>query len=197
MKEKYSTILIWIIILFVLLLFSIGSYGQVNRNRIPDWIDFYKETLTFRCQLEKVEVSGEYYFKNLTSSTLSFTVMFPFPVDEYHPFPDSILVKNYSFQRKGKNIFWIMTLEPHEKVKFGVFYVQKSYDRQFEYILNTVKEFWKRPITEFNTKIIFPKDWRTLKINYRYDAESIKNSEIILYMERRNFFPKENIKISW
>jgi len=104
--KKYSKIVIIIFVLFMWSLYSVNIHCQENRIRIPDWIDFYKESLIFHCRVQEVQVDGIYYFRNLTKNILSFVIMYPFPIDKYHPFPDSIRVGNHLFKRKGASIFW-------------------------------------------------------------------------------------------
>ena len=72
------------------------------KSKRATWLEFFQEKIVIYCLDEDVKVDGTYYFRNLTNGTLGITIQYPFPVDEYHPFPHMIEVENYDFWQRRR-----------------------------------------------------------------------------------------------
>jgi len=89
-----------------------------------------------------------------------------------------------------------ISFQPKEAKNFYAYYEQQLRGKIARYIVKTTQR-WKRPLDEAKFEIDLPKDKSNYKISY--PADSIKEEERYrkIYFTRNNFFPKEDIIITW
>jgi len=124
------------------------------------------------------------------------TILYPFPIDKYHPFPHEIKVENYTFWQDSSNIYFNMSMDPQEKKSITFHYRQKHFNKSAIYILSSTQQ-WKHAIQHAEFIISVPKSWNELKISLQPDKVEIKKDIKIYYISKYNFFPNEDLIITW
>jgi len=183
-------------------MFQLSSvHSQQNKSlpkiSISSRVKFYKEIIEIECYENEHVVHGKYFFENLTDSYLTMTIKYPFPVDENHPFPHEIDVKNYFYRKDSTSIYFIFKMLPYEKKFFEVIYKQKHFDNSVTYIL-TSTHAWGKAIEEAEYFITVPNSWKNLSLSY-HPTKTVeqKNNKIQYYILKKDFFPENNLFISW
>ena len=136
MKEKRNTARhkIQKILLLILLLYS-STWAQN--------LQFFRERSELDVRDTTCTVNGYYYFKNKSGKAINHTLYYPFVVNDFLPYPDSLSVRNYFNQRmidfqKTKNAIRFPVSIPAKSIMaFKVTYRQKTPTRRMEYILTT------------------------------------------------------------
>lgn len=171
-------------------------YQEIEPPR-PDWVEFYKEKVPIVCFDDETQIDGTFYFRNVTKGELALTIQFPFPVDEYHPFPHEIVVEGYEHWGDESNIYWNMSFRPGEEKAFNVFYKQKALNKSAAYILTSVPEFWRTPIDTAQFVISVPIEWKKVRISSEPDKTEVRDGRRLYFITRSSFSPQENLVISW
>ena len=172
-----------------------NEYVKQNEKK-PHWVDFYQEKILITCSDNEVEVEGIYYLRNVTDGNLSMTILYPFPVDKYHPFPHKIEVEEFTFWQDSSNIYFNMSMDPHEKKSIKFHYRQKHYKKSAKYILSSTQQ-WQHAIQQAEFIISVPKSWNEVNISLQPDKVEIKKDIKIYYITKCNFFPNEDLVITW
>lgn len=200
MKRSPSQFLAFSFFVFVLMraipvLAQASESSSEKRLPAPRWVDFYRERITITCHEREVEIEGIYYFRNLTGGTITMTIQYPFPVDAQHPFPHEIAVENYSFRKDSLNIYLHMSMTPGEEKTIRFFYKQFHYNKSAKYILSST-QYWDNPIQQADFFISVPQAWKT-GISLVPSRTDVKEGRVIYYLSRQNFYPKEDLVITW
>ena len=120
---------------------------------------------------------------------------YPFPIDEYHKYPELIEVKGKNFEKVKDGVMFFMSLRPSQEETLEVVYRQKLKDEKARYILKTTKK-WNRPLQRADFYIEFPE---SLNFKVNYEPDSIKKSgrKRVIYIHRENFMPEEDLWMEW
>lgn len=177
--------------LILTIFFLIFSFIEC-RKKIE--IDFYAEKVFIELRTMDVRVTGEYFFENATQSIKYVKFFYPFPVDSFHYYPDTILL-DYPFDKDTNGIYFVMKMGPGRENSFKITYSQKLKKRYFRYITTTTRK-WGRPIMNAEFVIIAPKNFG-LKINYKINKiESYQDKQYCRIIKKK-FFPEEDLFIEW
>ncbi|MEO0116733.1 MAG: hypothetical protein ABIK97_04215 [candidate division WOR-3 bacterium] len=85
---------------------------------------------------------------------------------------------------------------PQEEKSFFVYYEQRLFDKKARYIVKTTQK-WQRPLKLANFLIELPESLSSYKISYPVDSTKREGGEMKVYFTKKNFFPKEDIIITW
>ena len=168
-----------------------------ERNKISLPIDFFQEVLTIEIKDDSTaKVTGTYFFENLTSEEKNIKFYYPFPVDSFHDFPDTILL-DYSYEKDsaGTGIFFNMAIGARAGSQFTITYKQKLKGTFFRYITTTTKQ-WQRPIKKAYFEITAPAHLQA-RFNYPLAEDRIIGPIHYYAIKLKKFFPDEDLIIDW
>ncbi len=183
-----NRIIIWAIIIFFI--FS----GCKSKESYP--IRFLNEEIKITVDSGRVSVSGTYYFKNLSNQPKTAKIFYPFPIDEFHYYPDLILVSGLDYCKNDSGISFIMKFKPLAIESLAIFYEQKLKNNQARYILTTTKN-WKHPIQEARFIVTLPENDSINQLSYPPDSSNKKEHRIYYYITKKNFMPENDLIVSW
>lgn len=163
-----------------------------NKEFLP--IDFFREQISIEISTDQAKVTGEYFFKNLTSEAKKVTFYYPFPVDSVQLYP-SFIVIDCPYTKDSTGLQFAMSIGAKAKEDFKITYVQPLKARRFRYITITTRE-WKRAITEAKFIITAPRDLH-LKINYSIAKKIESGNNIVYTIVQESFFPDTDLIITW
>jgi hypothetical protein len=89
-----------------------------------------------------------------------------------------------------------ISFQPNEEKTFYAYYEQKLSSKTARYIVKTTQQ-WKRPLDEARFEIEIPKEFSNYKVSYSADSIKEESDYRKIYFTRKNFFPNEDIIITW
>ena len=157
-------------------------------------IDFFEENVVIEISGSGVEVTGQYFFKNLTDQDKRVTFHYPFPVDENHQYPESIIL-DHPYTKDTAGIYFDMPIKAQRIDSFKISYYQRTRTHQFTYITTTTKQ-WNRPIKNARFTIIVP---ASLQVRFSYSPYTHKkvNDKNVFTVKKTDFFPENDLDIKW
>lgn len=164
-----------------------------SRSSRPE-IDFFKENVIVDIRGDRVHVTGKYFLRNQTAVDKRVTLYYPFPVDGHHFYPDIILIDR-PFEKDSSGIKFEMPIAGHATDSFKVLYQQKLTGRQCRYITTTTRR-WQRPLRSAAFTVVAPVSQR-LVMNYPVSGAEIVDDTAFYYIHFKNFYPSEDLKITW
>ncbi|MGB3340316.1 MAG: hypothetical protein WBB37_02410 [bacterium] len=173
----------------LIMLLIMLSYCQ---KQLP--IDFFKENVVIEINGSGVEVTGQYFFKNLTNQDKRVIFYYPFPVDENHQYPESIIL-DYPYTKDTAGIYFSIAIKAQRIDSFEICYHQRTRKNQFTYITTTTKQ-WNRPIKNARFTIIIP-DSLQVRFNYSPYIHEKTNHNDIFSLNIVNFNPNDDLEIEW
>jgi len=147
----------------------------------------------------KVLIHGTYYFRNYARETKTAVIFYPFPIDSFHYYPDSILVNGLNYTKKDSGINFIIRFRPLVLETLRVFYQQRLEDNQARYILTTTQN-WQRPLKEAKFIIDISESFTYPKFPIcSYEADSIikRGNRFFFYLYKKNFMPQKDLILYW
>lgn len=178
--------------------------GTPLEDRRP--IEFYRERISMKIRSDILEVKGFYYFRNNIGQSLSIPITYPFPVDDYHRFPDSVAVSfadgdsvvdvEFIQREKADCISLILPLNPGRDNIMEVFYRQKLSDKTARYILTTTAH-WGQPFEIGEYFISIPAEFDGVNVNYDSFVESRDGDERIFSLSKKRFMPDKDLIVNW
>ena len=180
----------------VLSMFFIICFISYSFAETP--IKFFKGEINIELEKNCVHVQGLYFFENKSNFEIDVIMVYPFPINSSHLYPEKIDVldpKNHIELTKKKNgIEWVLHFEPVSVETVFVEYKQKINNKSAAYILN---KLWKEKINKLLFIIEAPLEFKELNISIEPDSVRTEENKQIYYITRRYFLPKEDLKISW
>jgi len=158
-------------------------------------IHFTKEEVTITIRPSTVRVDGEYFFRNRTGQSTLAKLYYPFAVDRYHPYPDSVHVEGLDVAKCGDGVTFILMFEPYETKEVRTAYVQRCYVNHARYILTSARE-WGEPIPEALFTVIGPRD-HELTVSYKPDSIIQKDRNVVCYIFEENLLPEREFDVWW
>jgi hypothetical protein len=177
-----------------LLLLTLIVIGCQRNSSNP--IKFQSEEIRMSVDSSRVSIAATYYFKNDSTQLLRARIFYPFPIDEYHYYPDSIVVLGLDYTQNDSGIDLAMKFEPACIETLNIFYQQKLKGNQARYILTTTKH-WKNPLQQSSFIIDIPDNLQNLEMSYLTDSIIQKDSRKYYYLTKRNFMPEQDLVIKW
>lgn len=168
---------------------------QNAKNDTTRWVDFYQEKIEFTLSEFELNVKGVYYLENLTNGNISMEIIYPFPIDQYHPYPHKIEVTGIEFIKSADNISFNFNLAPNEKKNFTIIYSQKHYNNTATYILKTTHK-WQTPLKKAEYILNTPVNWQC-QTSLTPEKIIIQGNIKIYQFEKHNFLPMCDFIVSW
>jgi len=158
-------------------------------------IEFFKEEVRMEITSSTVMVNGHYFFRNRTLEKKLVKLYYPFPVDEYHLYPDSVDVKGMNFKRVGDGLVFLLEMGPRESTDVKVAYRQALLTNHARYILTSARE-WGEPIAAALFIVTAPRGYE-LTLSYRPDSVAEVEEKTICYFVRNDLFPEKELDVWW
>jgi hypothetical protein len=166
-------------------------------------VEFYKEDLKFSIENDWFNVSGTYYFRNLTGDTIRRFLIYPLPDEKVFGVTDSVkispLEKNDpagKLKRVNPNraSFTIFIL-PHGTATYKIDYRQQIRVNKMKYILTSMRT-WRNRLEEADFELSFPADLCIDSVNFIPDKVMLRDGKIVWQWRKSNFMPEKDIDIS-
>ncbi|NQV38216.1 MAG: hypothetical protein HQ509_09470 [Candidatus Marinimicrobia bacterium] len=163
---------------------------------------FESEIISFEIDSTKCTVRAEYYFRNADISEIINQVLFyPFPINEYTPFPESIDVispENHQmdYSQVSNGIFFKVSIPSDSTVCYVVNYTQMLNINKFEYILTSTQK-WGRPLSSATFNIYHDPNLELKSLSYKPDSTYIDSNKQVIRISKKQFLPIKNLIIEW
>ena len=181
------------VFLFFLLLGCLGVHSQR--------LDFFREDLTFQIDSTYFTVSGQYYFRNNTSSQQRNLISYPLPRLTDGSLFDTIMVFSEENPATPLELHFQDTLvsfsigvEPGSEKQITIFYSQRHNGNYAKYILTTTK-YWGKPLQLAEFKLVVPEYINIKSCFEPPDKISVFDDTSIYRWTRRNFMPAKDFEI--
>ena len=179
----------------IMILFSTGNLCSQVPNFIQERIDVFVYE-------EYAEVEGIYYFYNPHTTPTHNSFYYPFVINDYLLYPDSISAKydktgeKINIRKSKSGVHFVLSIPPGDTCIYKVFYCQKVKNQQMEYILTTTKQ-WKRPLAFAEYYIHVPSNLQLKDTSYKFDLVGETASSKTYFLKKKNFMPDKNLVVSW
>lgn len=144
----------------------------------------------------RVTVSGEYFFRNNSKQILKAKIFYPFPVDEFHNYPDSISIENLNYTQTDSGVYFTMQFRPQVIETLRVFYHQSLKRNQCRYILTTTK-YWRNSLQQANFIIDVAENLEGVELSYCADSVIFRNNRRYYYLSKKKFMPPKDLIVKW
>ena len=175
-------------ILFILL-FLCADFAVGQR------IEFFKEELVFTIDSSCFSVNGDYYFRNPSKSSRTFTVLYPVSKTEGYKPIDTILVYDVSEPNKPLKVgindsiaSFTLSFLPFSEKCVKIFFKQHHGGSRAKYILLTTRK-WQRPLESASYSLITPKGITVSHFSIPPDKSEDFGQTRLYYWTRTNFMP--------
>jgi hypothetical protein len=161
-------------------------------------VTLFKEEVKITFQKTSMEVRGLYYFENTSSMEFEVKMVFPFPVDKNHPYPEEIEIKNpaatIDFANTDKAVEWNLNFEP---AGVETLFIKYNQELKVNSAIYKLKKLWDGKIDKLSFLILVPEDFE--EINFSLEPDSIKTEkkQRKIYITKRFFTPENDLKITW
>ena len=178
-------------------IFSWPTKGQAQP------LEFFREKIEIDVNDSTCTVTGTYYFKNPSASSLNLSILYPVVVNDSLPFfPDYFKVKDISqninipFHTSAAAIRFSLSCKPLSITIFKVSYRQRTPSAYMEYILTTTQN-WGRPLDKAEYIIRLPSSLSLSKLSLPVSNKKVQDGKIIYYILKSSFLPPENLTLQW
>ncbi|MFO7674866.1 MAG: hypothetical protein R6X12_00905 [bacterium] len=175
----------------VALVFAAGC-----RPAAPGPVHFAREEVSVTVRPGAVEVLGTYHFTSSARDTIAAVISYPFPLDSFHDYPESVALPGHRFQLAESAARFVMRFRPGGEDSFTVRYRQPLRGPQARYIVTTTRQ-WRRPIDRAQFRVTVPAGLAGATLNYRPDSTRRDDSTLTWFFTRSGFFPEEDVVVSW
>lgn len=158
-------------------------------------LHFSREEVSLRVRPGTLEVAANYHFQWPGPDTVRARISYPFPLDSVHAFPDSVAFPGRKFELADSAAGFWMRFRPRSEDSFQAWYRQPLRGNQARYIVTTTRQ-WQRPIDLARFRVEVPLSLGA-RLNYQPDSTTTTDSSIVWYFARREFWPSEDIVITW
>ena len=167
-------------------------------------VRFYREHVTVSVSRGLVRVSALYYFRNESGRAVRQGIRYPFPIDRFHGYPETVAVWDASgdtldpveFTPGDAWVHWDMTLDGGAEKIVRVDYAQPLAEKRATYIVTTTRE-WKRPIEVAEFEFRVPASFDSVRLSFEPDGQRVLGDTNVYYMRSESFMPDTNLTIAW
>lgn len=170
-------------------------------------VHFAREEISVRVRLDEpdydddriigtVEVLGRYHFVCAAEDTVTALMSYPFPVDSFQGFPDSVALPGHRFELTDSAARFVMRFPPRTESSFEAWYRQPLYRTEARYIVTTTRH-WRRPLDRAQFEVTVPAGLPDARLNYRPDSTRLTDSTLTWFFTRLRFYPSEDVIVRW
>ena len=158
-------------------------------------VSFRAETIRMEVTDDKLRVVGTYHLRNRTPASVATTLLYPFPVDDAHSYPHSIVVDGATKRPAENGVILALSFGPQEERTFEVEYEQSLAEPNATYILLSTQA-WGEPLEHGLYEVSWPADFKDVRISYD-GKRTTTHGRTTLSFERSNFLPDRDLTVSW
>lgn len=162
----------------------------------PSPVSFCREEVALDVRPGLLRVSANYHFFSSATQPLTGLMLYPFPLDSGHAWPDSIVIPGHRFRLADSGVTFLMKFPPRAEDSFQAFYRQPLLGNAARYIVTSTRK-WKRPIDLARFRISVPADLPGVQLNYQPDSITRADSVITFWFARRRFYPDSDVVVTW
>jgi hypothetical protein len=161
-------------------------------------IHFTNETIEIKIYDGYAIINGSYIFVGNNKVT---TLFYPFPVNQYYAYPDSIFVtdlnnKEIRYTKSSSGIYFSISTLPDSETVIKVSYKQRLTSDEMKYILITTQQ-WKHPLRKAEYIISLPAEFELQNISIAPDRSDSDSTHNIYYITKENFMPDTDLIVTW
>ena len=164
-------------------------------------VSFYQENITMKIEPDFFYVSGTYYLRTVSDSSI--VLFYPFPLDSLYGEVDTLLIFNLNTNTKSEPLenrpngsVFRVSFGNEKETAILISYRQKLLGNRAEYILTTTAS-WRKPLEQADYQLIVPDSLHITSFSYTPDKSQPIENEIIYYWSRRNFMPDRNMVVGF
>lgn len=180
----------FVVILPLLLL----ACSKPSASRPP--VHFAREEVSVNVHPGSIEVLGNYHFTCSSTTPGTAQVLYPFPLDQFQGYPDSIALPGFEFERGDSGVSFRMKFQPQSEDSFLAYYRQPLRGTQARYIVTTTRK-WGRAIDRAQFRVTVPASFQDVKLSYKPDSVEKTDSTVTYRFSRTNFYPDQDIIVTW
>uniref|UniRef100_A0A7C4GB26 Uncharacterized protein n=1 Tax=candidate division WOR-3 bacterium TaxID=2052148 RepID=A0A7C4GB26_UNCW3 len=162
----------------------------------PPPIHFYREEVALDVRPGMLRVQANYHFRSSAAQPVTAMILYPFPLDSNHAWPDSIVIPGYGFRLADSGVTFVMKFSPGSEDSFQACYRQPLRGNSCRYIVTSTRK-WKRPIDLARFRVDVPADLPGVRLNYRPDSITRTGSTVTYWFARRRFYPDRDVVVNW
>jgi hypothetical protein len=165
-------------------------------------VRFIKEDITVTIDQHYAELVGEYTFFNPNSYSQSVLVQYPFKINQYLNYPETIEVycneeyKGYLYSKGDEAVFFTISIPPGESRVYEISYKQQTPFNHFEYILTTTSA-WGRALDTSIISIEVPDTIELAQTSYPFEFFHADNNCNLYRSIFKQFKPDRDLIIDW
>jgi hypothetical protein len=164
-------------------------------------LDFFREDLSFQIDSTNFTVSGQYYFRNNSSSQQQTMINYPLPRLTDGPLFDTILVFSeeepavpLQINVHDTMVIFSITMQPGSEKQITIIYSQRHNGNYAKYILTTTK-YWGKPLQQADFTLVVPPYIHIQTCFEPPDKISEFEGTHIYHWARQNFMPTNDFEI--
>ena len=161
-------------------------------------VRFTEEQIDIRVYPDHVLMQGIYVYQNPFPLPVVQGLSVPFPVDDEHPTPVQLAVRQLAPKQKNLETRYILgrhrfnlLFNANEEIHIAVEYRQQAPKRNAKYLLSTTKP-WKHPLRKGMYRL-FPQKVIITRSNYTLESGDHDNFSF----QRKHFLPQHDWYFSW
>ena len=159
-------------------------------------VHFAREEVELNVRPGTLEVTGTYHLNCESEAPIAGVILYPFPIDKAHAFPESVDIRGSRFAASDTAVTFTMRFRPGEEDSFIAWYRQPLRGGAARYIVTSTRK-WNRPIDTARFRVTVPFDLPDARLNYRPDSITRTDSTLTWHFTRRRFWPSEDIIVTW
>ena len=159
-------------------------------------VRFHDEVIDVTVEPGRVTVDALYGLQNPTRASAGVTLLYPIPVDDAHPFPDRVEVKDRRFGTRPDGLLIPVSLGPGEETTLAVRYSQAAAEPVARYILTSTGA-WGRPLRSGTYRVRWPADLPGVRVSYPGHDHRAADGWITRSFERTDFQPDRDLVVTW
>jgi hypothetical protein len=158
-------------------------------------IRFAEETIRLSVDPPYLHVDAEYVFENRSSTDRGTSMFYPFPIDDDHPYPDSIEVEGARHRPHRSGVIWVVRVPAQSTASVTVRYRQEARTAEARYILRSTHA-WGEPLDRGTYEVSWPSGLRGVRVSYP-GSRTEDGGRVHLRFERKKFMPDRDLIVKW
>ncbi len=158
-------------------------------------VRFAAERIRMTVEPGRMRLDARYEIANRTDGAQSLSLLYPFPIDGDHPYPDAIEVEGVPWRQVDRGIVWRLDLGPRETKAITVRYSQACLRPAARYILTTTGR-WGAPLGHASFEVRWPATLADVRVSYP-GAITDDGPERVLSFDAADFRPDRDLAVTW
>jgi hypothetical protein len=161
---------------------------------------FCREEVSITLDADAITFESLYCFENKGSEPCKQKMLYEFPVDSVHLFPDTISVaygfQDLKYETTKTGIVFTVGMPGQSCAAIRVYYSQACLEPSFCYTPKTTKD-WNEPIEEADFEIRVPAEIDLTWVSYRMQEVSEEEGVQVQRFTCKDCLPSEDLCLKW